>query len=210
MPDANQSIPSYVRWTVGGLSALLLVSAIGGAIAGQVVPPKAAWALMGFETVIAFSSIFGLLVCANRVHQAPALAIVCVAGAAMVGTVLGYLAVNRELSFAHLPLKAWLAARVGTSLMLVACAVIAALGSHRQAWRALVRAMCFAAPLVGIAIWYRLSRFAPLNTPMPGFKDSIRLAAIAAVATVCAVCVCAVVHLSIRAFAIADEERPGA
>lgn len=203
--QAPANVPSLVRALVGLLSGALLVSGIAGAVAGTVVPPKPAWAVIGFEAVIAFSSLFGLLLAAGKVRQAPALAIASIAGAAFVGTVLGYLSVKHDL--AHLPLKAWLLSRAGLAAALGACAVKVALGTDGAAWRTLVRAALWALPLVGVAAWYRLARFAPLDTPMPGFRDSLRLAAIAAVAIACAVCVCAAIHLSIRAFTLADESR---
>ncbi len=203
MTQITSTIPTAVRWAIGILSALLLLSGIGAAVASQVIPPKPAWALTGFEVVVAFSSFFGLMVFAGRVRQAPALAVLCVAGATLVGSVLGYLAV--KVSLAHLPLKPWLAARLGVVGLLTLCAIVIALGSNRQAWNVLVKAALFAVPLAGVALWYRLAHLAPLDTPMPGFKDALRLAAIAGVATTCAVCVCAVTHLSVRAFAIADE-----
>jgi len=203
MHTETLDIPAPIRWTIAALSAALLVSGVAGVVVGQVVPPKPAWPLMGFEGVIAFSSVFGLLLVAGRVRQAPALTVLCVAGAAAVGTVLGYLAVKSSL--AHLPLKPWLAARLGAAMVLTACAVFIALGSNRTAWKTLWRAGMFAAPLVGVLLWYRLARFAPLDAPLPGFRDALRLGAIVVIALACAVCLCAVVHLSIRAFAIADE-----
>lgn len=205
-PPGSIGIP--VRWMVGVVSLALLASGITGAVVGQVVPPKPAWALIGFEVVIAFAAVFGLLAAFGRVREAPALAVLCVAGTALVGSVLGYLGVDRA-SLGHLPLKAWLVGRLGAAAILAGCAVILALGRNRMAWRTLVKAAVFAAPLVGVAVWYKRAHLAPLNTPLPGFGDALRVGGIVLVAAVCGVCVCAVVHLAIRAFVIADAESAG-
>jgi hypothetical protein len=194
------------RVIVGVVSLALLVSGVGGAVMGGVIPPKPAWSVMGFEAIIAMSAIFGLLLGAGRLRDTPALTVLCVAGAALAGGVLEYLSARASMS--HLPLKAWLAGRLLAAIVLGACSVALVLGRHGRAWGALVRAVAWGVPLAAAAAWYRLAGLAPLNQPAPGLGDALRLGAIALVATLCAVCLCASVHFAVRAFTIAiDADR---
>jgi hypothetical protein len=195
----------FVRLACGALSGILLASALTGFFAAWRIPPKPGWAMMGFEAVITVSGVYGILLSRGRFSATPALTLACIAGATFVGSVLGYVGVQKKL--AEHSLSPFLLGRIGIAAAFVAMSVGVAIGPSREGWKLLIRGVLALVPLIGIVAWYHYARLAPLLAGGEGAVEILRLAGLTIVAVAAGACICAAIHWTIRSFEVAGSHR---
>lgn len=153
MAIAPPKIPLPVRALAGALSLAVLATALAGmgiALAGRALDPdfKPAWAMFGFEAIVAVSALIGLLFALGRFREGPGMALACVSGAIFAGSVLGYFSVSGVL--AGIGLKPFLLARVAAAAALAVGGAFCVLSRDRRSWTVLFRGIVLGAPVLAV------------------------------------------------------------
>lgn len=149
-------VPTALRRTALAVSALMLVSALAGAVLALLAPilspgEHTSWPFVAFEAVVAVAAVIGVFFGIGRYSEGPGLALACVTGTVLLGSLLGWQASGRTL-LGH-SLKGLVAARVGAALILAGLACATVLMRNRRAQRQAALGAAFLLPpiLVGLA-----------------------------------------------------------
>jgi hypothetical protein len=134
---------------------VLLASAIVGAAASVMVsrwdPNQAPiWTMLGFEIIIAAAAIIGLLTGLGRFREGPAMAWTIVAGATLLGSVLGYQAALRNI--AGYSLTGPLLGRASLSITLLVIASLTVLIRDRRSMPMAIKGLVLAGPPVALGL----------------------------------------------------------
>lgn len=208
--------PKLVRLSAGLVSAAVLLSALVAGFAAACAPwlaegQKPAWAMFGFEVVIAFAAVIGVLLSLGKFRDGPALALACVAAAVFTGSVLGFLGANREI--AGYSLRWFLLARVGAAAVLGAGAVACVLVRDRRSLPTLLKAGVLMAPVVAVAAMAVTPAGSRLASPLLEAGAAIRVPVFVLGSLVLCGLFAASVHLGIRAFELGrptpERHEPG-
>jgi hypothetical protein len=200
-----QHIPRFLILLVVGLSALLAASATVLGLAAVAMAEKPAWALFGFELVILVAAAMGVLFGVGRFRDAPAMALVCIAGTIFAAAILGWASVAASVgeakTLARIPLTPLMASRVLAAAALAAVAAYCVLSRTREAWRTALLGALLGSPAVAVGAALvnpssRQSVAAVLTSPWGAVIAFIVLGALLA----------ASIHLLIRGFEIGSME----
>lgn len=191
------------RLIAGAVSGLILVSALVMGVGALVGGPKPVWFLAGFEVVIAVAGVIGVLTGAGRFREGPALALACVAGAVLVGTLLG--CISAQWTLAGHGLRPALLGRTAAAGLIVLTAVWMVMANNpREAVPRLVRGVVFGVVLIGAmgALWVMRGRIATMSMGLRFVAGTIGFLALTGL-------LAASVHLVIDAFVVAGRTRDG-
>lgn len=179
---------------------LMVLTGLGGMLAGWAAPSRPAWFLIAFEALTALTGAMGLVWSRSEGLRQSSLMLVCVGGVCVLMSLLGYLSVKGQL--AGYGLKPWVALRGLIALALGAAAVTTALNGYRDLWRMVARGTLAAGVLViGAGAIYRF------RGVLGGMDGLVRFALAIVALSVAGVLVCYAGHVVIRAFQIAEERR---
>lgn len=187
------------------LSGLIGVSALGG-VALSALSPGKPWFLLGFECVVLFASVFGVLAGRKWFEQGASLTLVCIAGAWGVCSLFGYLGAGKAIVLSGnrtIPLEPLLFGRCIAAgvLALLAAALVLSRNAPKSV-PLLVKGLAMLVPgMAMIAIvWKMRAQIAATN--MSGV-----LVAVVGLIVVSAIIglIAAGIHASIRAFEVAEE-----
>ncbi|CAG0955541.1 hypothetical protein PHYC_00443 [Phycisphaerales bacterium] len=195
-------LPPLVRYLIGTLSVVTLVSALAMAITAAVFPKQPVWVLTGFEVVVLVAGVMGVLGLRGRFDEGQALHLACIAGVLFVGGFLSYLGTRQGIVFQEgKPPSStfpWMLGRLGLAGVYGAIAAYAVLRRSAQARAFMVRAVIAGAALAVLAAPFVFSR------GMPGWLSPtgkpVMYAALALYGLAALVGVCAFGHCLIRAF----------
>jgi hypothetical protein len=178
------------------LSAVVALSAlVGGAI--MLTTDKPSWFFVGFELVVVMAGVFGVLLGRGKFSEAPAMVLLCLAGAVGVGSVLGYVGAGRNL--AGVDLRMWVVGRVAAAGVFAALAGLTVLSRRPgPAWRALGIGAVFGVLTVGaLALgWFGRGWLAAAGAP-----NVVKLVVALVLAVVVVGLLSAAVHYTVKAFA---------
>ncbi len=201
MPAADTKL----RLVVGATSGLVGVTAIATAGLALIASIKPAWFLFGFEAILLFPVVMGLLFFRRKWDDPTGLGLGCLAGTLFCASTLAYLSVAQgrlgtvDGPVGQINLRPWLAFRVLAALAIGAAAVRMALGSERDRWVNLARGVVLGAVSLGIAA--ALYKFRA--SIMPAGEDSVsfpRIGAAIVAGVVMLAGLCAAVHFTMNAF----------
>ncbi len=137
-----------IDWLTLVVSALVLLSAAAAILAGALSSPRPIF-MLGFEVVILISGAFGVLVGRGRFGDGPAIALLCVAGAVAVGSLLGDLCAGKRIG--TFDLRPLLFARCAAAAVLALLAgVIVLRRDPAHSIRALLRGIVFGVLFIGL------------------------------------------------------------
>lgn len=196
-------LPKPVRYLIGGLSAVTLLSALAMAITAAVLPRHPVWVLTGFEAVIVAAGAIGLLGMNGRFDQGQGLYLTCIAGVLFVAGFLPFLGTRHGIAFGGGPPDttlpfAWMLARLALASAFGLIAAYAVLRRSAQAAAFLYRALIAGVVLAALAAPFALARGMPSWLSPTG--RPVMYAALAVYAIVALIGVCAFGHFVIRAF----------
>lgn len=200
--------PKLLRALAGVLSVVLLVGAVGTAIAAVAVTAAPAWALVAFECCVMLAGVVGVLAWRGRFADHLGMAIACVAAVALAASLFGWIGANKALVLPgdrRFSLNAWLLARAILSAMLLGVAGSACLGTNAHAWRSAGRSLVLSAIAAALAL---LAWKGPLASWLAGAGEWLRLGVLGAIVVACAVLACLAGHHAIRAFEMGTGFRP--
>ncbi len=152
---------AHVRRAVAALGAIACLLGATGAILALLSSPPV-WFTVGFQTIIALTGLFAVLLARSRATPAPALALVCFAGAIFTGATLGRFSavlaaaaepIGTTDALRRLVRDPWFLAQNALAGALGAMALLAALGRDRRAWRKLALGLACAVPVAAAAGW---------------------------------------------------------
>lgn len=181
------------RAIVGGLSLATGISAI--VLAGMsITSTPRVWYMLGFEVVIAFASVFGVLIAMGRFREGPALALACVTGAIGVGSLLAY--VGPAKSVLEGGAKFYLLARGAdaAALGLAACMLVL-MRAPRPAFRSIIIGLVWGAVMVGVAVVALR-----VHASLAGAPGAMRFGASVVFGAMFVASLSAAVHYVVRAF----------
>lgn len=200
------------------LGAVLSLSGAAFAVLAWTLPPKPMFAMIGFEVIAAGAGVIAVLVGLGRLREAPGLALICVGGAALAGTVFGYLSASglRDLAslrpagkLGSLPLWPWYHGRFLICGGLGAIAVLIILGRDARAWKLMLRGALLGLPVVAVGGWMALRGLGSLGVAREGFVEVARitgsLLGVIALGTLFSFSA----HCVIRAFQVAADRPAG-
>lgn len=195
--------PRVFRLAVGVLSGLVLLSTVPMLVASILLSPRPVWIMFGFELVVALSCVTGLLAAWGRFREAPAMAVLCVAGPVFVGAVLAYFGVGRALTLEGreepISLDLWVIGRIAVALALAGIAAVLVLMRSSRCWGYAAKAAAAGAPLVlagGVLVMFR----GPVAGAIGGLPGLVQIALGGLAAVVGLVLFSAAAHFTIRAF----------
>jgi hypothetical protein len=187
---------------VGLTCAAVGLSALAGIVVslllGKIVPgAKPAWTMLGFEIITLVSAVLGVLFAAGRFRDAPAMALVCVAGTVFSAAVCAHIGVHGELGrFSIVPL---------TGGRVLAAALLAALGGtcvlvrDPASWRVFLKGAILGLPmLIGVGV-LAATRGAIIDR-LGALGSTGKIAVIGVYALVAGGMLCASVEFVVRAF----------
>jgi hypothetical protein len=156
-------IPRGVGLLVVVICGVVLLSSLAGAGAAAFNAPPV-WFMLGFEVVIAFATVFGILTGLGRFSDGPALALVCVAGVVGAGSLLGFLAGRGNFSMNLTPML--LAREAAAAGILGAAGILVLMRRPRLAMRRFAIGAACAAAFVGLSggLWLFGSPLRQLGT----------------------------------------------
>ncbi len=143
---------------LGGIACLL---GTAGAILALLASPPV-WFTVGFQTIIALTGLFAALTARARGTPAPALALVCFAGAIFTGATLGRFSavlaaaaepIGTSDAVRRLVRDPWFLAQNALAVALGALGLLIALGRDRRGWRRLAWGVACAVPVAAAAGW---------------------------------------------------------
>ncbi len=149
------------RRTIGVLGAVTCLLGATGAILALLASPPV-WFAVGFQIIIALTGLIALLVARSPGTPAPALALVCFAGAIFTGTTLGRFSavlaaaaepIGTTDAMRRLVRDPWFLVQNALAGMLGVMALFAALGRDRRAWPKLALGVACASPVAAAAGW---------------------------------------------------------
>lgn len=135
--------PAWARLFVGGLSALLTLWALFGAVASIALVPTPLWTVLGFEITVIAAGVLGTLFGLGRFQSGSALAVLCVAGTVFVASFLADRGSNGAIGSISLAL--WTPARLAISLILGGTAALLVLTRNPRSWGLIARSAALGA-----------------------------------------------------------------
>lgn len=190
---------------VAALSAAVGLGALAGAVLALSANARPAWALFGFEVVIAVSCVFGVQFGRGRYRDAPGLALACVACSVFVGSVLGYLSLQPPV-LGGVVLKPFLAARVLAAALIAGAGAACVLSRHPRSWRLAITGSLLGAPVVAAGAIGVVPSLRGLGAPLAGLGPMAQLGVGVVLFVVLGALLCASAHLIIRAFELGRPE----
>jgi hypothetical protein len=141
---------------VAALSALVLVTALPGAVMGFLAGN---YFLGVLELVVILAASMGIPIGLGRFNRGPAIAVACVAGGVATPTVLSGLSQLGPLM--GVTVRPWILARLGVCVIILACAGVVLIARRpAHSTRYLVRAVALGAPVVVFAgLWWKVPAF---------------------------------------------------
>lgn len=202
-------MPAPARFVAIAVAGAVLVSNAFGAFFALRATPEPYWGWLGFEIVMAVSSVFGVLLGLGKFRAGPGITAACVAGAWFVGTGMGRLQTHAAPS--QVLTDTWFLARLGAAAALAAAGGFAVLVRDRRSFKkAIVGGSMLLAVVAGCAFWVKTGGMW-LGTPQPGAIDMARKGAIAVLVLGMGVLFCIGSHLVIAAFQMGvPAGQPGA
>ncbi|MFM9994198.1 MAG: hypothetical protein ACKVU4_00185 [Phycisphaerales bacterium] len=201
MPEPSRTL----RLLAAALSVAVACSALAGAVLALTANVRPAWALFGFEVVIAVSCVFGVQFGRGRYRHAPGMALACVAGSVFVGSVLGYMSL-RPPALGGVGLKPFLAARVLVAGLIAGAGAACVLSRHPKSWRLAITGAVLGAPVMAAGAIAVIPALRGLAAPLTGMGPMGQLAAGVGLFVVLGGLLCASAHLLIRAFELGRPE----
>lgn len=199
--------PKPARVVVGAICALVLLSAIGMTLVSTILVKPPVWVLFGFEIVIASACVAGLQFAAGKYQDGQGLAMACVAGTIAVGSFLGWLGANHQVSTTHgdYSLNGLLLIRAGAAAALGVVGAVLVLSRNPRSWGYLWKAALTGGPIVLIGAVYVLRRsvIAGAIASVPGWVAGM-VGTIGGIFAV--VLISASVHCLVRAFELGRTE----
>lgn len=139
--------PPSIRLAVAILSALVLLSVLATAGAAIFMAPQVSWALLGFECLTLLAALFGLAAAAGRFSDGPGLALACVAGTILAGSMFGYLGTTGQIG--DWKMHYWLIGRVSVAGLLGVLAAWAVLRRTSGALALALRGAVYTGAAIG-------------------------------------------------------------
>lgn len=189
----------------GLLSVAIGVSAIVVAVLALTANARPAWALFGFEAVIAVSCIFGVRVGRGAYREAPGLALACVAGSVLVGSVLGYLSLNPP-TLGGVGVRPFLAARLLGGAALAGAGAACVLSRHPRSRSLALKGVMLGVPVAASAAVLIVPALRAPIAPVFRLGPTAQLAVGAGAFIVLGALLCASVDRLIRAFELGRPE----
>lgn len=196
--------PKGVRWLCLGASALLGLSAAAGIVASLVANPTE-WFLIGFESLILFSAVYGVLLGRGWYREGAALAMFTVAGSILGASILGFLSAGRDISLLGetYQLRPLVGLRVLLGLVIVLCAALAVLLRRpKKSFPLLARSLVAGVLLVGL-----LGAGYAFGGSLLAGGGLVLLIGIVVAFLLCTGLLAACIHWGIAAFATGDRDR---
>jgi hypothetical protein len=203
-------LPRSVRYLVGTLSMLVLLSAIPAAVGAAVLPRPPVWVMTGFEVVIALAGVIGIQTARGRYNDGQGLALLCVAGTLFVAGFLTYLGTRQGLPLrgpgqAPTSTMPWMLGRLALAGVFGLLAAYSVLRRSPEGPRLLLRGILLGVPAAAIMAPFILARGVPASLgTMPG---PVRGGLLAILAIIVMGLLCVSGHFVIRAFESAREPR---
>jgi len=190
------------------LCTLLAVGSCAGAVVGLFNSPAPAWFFVAFEIVTAVAGAMGFVAVRRAPRAGTALALLCVAGCAAAGGVLGYLGAGKQLMGVSLAPHVYARVAIGVALAFVAAVEVLRF-NVRESSLLLVKGAVLLVPVVAVVLaWYRGMGQAWIASLSGNVRTLGAVFGFLVVVTL----LCAGVHFTIRAFeralAKADAELP--
>lgn len=203
-------VPAPIRAAVLILSALVLVSAVAGAVAAIWVPTvageRASWAMFGFEIVTIVAAVLGILLGLGRFTDGPALALACVAGTILLASGFGWQGAGRQLG--GVSLTPMLLGRAGIAMTLGLLAAYCVLSRRREAWSLAIRGVLLLAPVVVLMGALVVPRVRAWVEGALGQSPAVQFLAVTVGFLIVTALVSAGGHLLITAFEAGRTEEP--
>lgn len=208
-------VPAVIRHAAMAVCVVLLLSAIVGALGAGLVsrwdpnqPPI--WTMVGLEVIIALAAVMGILTARGRYANGPAMAWTIVAGATLLGSVLGYQAAVGNL--AGFRLANPLLARASIALTLLVLASLTVLLRDSRSIPLAAKGLLLAGPpsalMLGVLLASRSGRATALLQTLSAFPLALKLFAGAIVLIAGGLALCIGLHLIIRAHEYGRLEEP--
>ena len=208
-------VPALIRHAAMFVCIVLFLSAIAGALGAGLVsrwdpnqPPI--WTMVGLEVIIALAAVMGILTARGRYAHGPAMAWTIIAGATLLGSVLGYQAAVGNL--AGFRLTSPLLGRASIALTLLILASLTVLLRDPRSIPLAAKGLLLAGPpsaiMVGALLATRSGRATSLLQTLSSFPLAVKLIAGAIVLIAGGLALCIGVHLIIRAHELGRLEEP--
>lgn len=201
MPEPSPAL----RMMTATVSVAVACSALAGAVLALTANARPGWALFGFEVVIGVSCVFGVQFGRGRYRHAPGMALACVAGSVLVGSVLGYMSLQPP-TLGGVGLQPFLAARVLAAGLIAASGAVCVLSRHPNSWRLAIVGALLGAPVVMAGAIAVIPALRGLAAPLAGIGPMGQLAVGVGLFVVLGGLLCASAHLLIRAFELGRPE----
>ena len=196
------------------LGAIACLLGAAGAILALLASPPV-WFTVGFQTIIALTGLSAMLMVRSRDTPAPALALVCFAGAIFTGATLGRFsavlaaaaeAIGTGDAVRLLVRDPWFLAQSALAVALGALGLLTALGRDRSAWRRLAIGLACAVPVVAAAGWIVVfNGDEVILAPVDSAIGIVRVVVVCLAGIAAAVLLSISVHLVIGAFSPSPE-----
>lgn len=152
------------------------------------------WFMLGFEVVIGFASVFGVLIAMGRFRQGPAIALACVTGAIGVGSLLAF--VGPAKSVLEGGAKLYLLARGADAAMLgLAACMLVLMRAPRPAFRSMFIGLAWSVLMVVVAM-----AALKVHASLSGAPGAMRFGASVVFGAMFVAALSAAVHYVVRAF----------
>lgn len=154
------------------------------------------WFIVGFESIVAFASVFGVLVARARFETGPAMVLGLIAMTLVVAT--GLELVSARLAVRQLLVHPYFLVRMGLAVVLGAAAAVVVLSRDARSWRTAISGALLAFGGIGLAAgtMIALKRLAPASAA----GQAVELLVMMVVGTVALGAVCVGAHFVIKAF----------
>ncbi len=206
VPAVEVTLPPVPRWAALAVRVVcggVLISALAAAPASLMMGSRPVWGMFGFEVVIVIASAMGLFIRGRLFRDGPALGLLCIAGAVMAGSGLGYLSLGGGMrggqlgATSMLPLVGVRVLAAGT-LGLLAAGIVLSRDSGR--WRTAIRGVLLLAPVVvGAGLWW-VGVLDPMVSAIGGMPGVFRALILLCVSLIAGTLLCAGLHVVIRSF----------
>lgn len=198
-------VPGLIRVAVGLLSVVIGASAIAVALLALTANARPAWTLFGFEVVIAVSCWFGVRVGRGAYRDAPGLALACVAGSVVVGSVLGYLSLNPP-TLGGVGVRPFLGLRLLGGAALAGAGAACVLSRHPRSKALALKGVLLGAPVAAAAAVLIVPALRAGIAPVFQLGPTAQLALAAGAFVLLGGLLCASVDRLIRAFELGRPE----
>lgn len=196
-------VPSVAGLAVRVVCGAVLLSALAAGPAALMMGAKPVWGMFGFEVVIAISAAMGLFVHGRLFRDGPALGVLCIAGAVLAGSGLGYLSLGGGLRNGQLgavSMLPFLGARVLTAGALGLLAAGIVLSRDPGRWSTAVRGVLLLTPPVAVCGLWWVGVLDPVVSAVGAMPGVFRALILLVVGLAGGTLLCAGLHVVISAF----------